>query len=122
MRPIDVMRRWFSPQRSPELLDEEVVWRLSAGYPMPRREWVGRETILGEFLPQLRAQFSAWGAVVSVMLEAEGGRVVTHGHYEGATKDGRTVRIPFLHVWTVYDGRIKALDAVADWACLPPSA
>lgn len=122
LSPIDVMRRWFSPQRTPELLAETVVWRLSAGYPVPHRAWVGRDTILKDFLPCLRAQFASWGAVVANMIEAEGGRIVTLGHYEGSMTDGRAVKIPFLHVWTVQDGQITALDAVADWACLPPAS
>lgn len=118
-RPIDIMRRWFSPQRTPDLLAPDVVWRLSAGYPMPKHEWSGRDTILAEFLPQLRAQFQSWGAVVAQMIEADGGRVITLGHYKGTRLTGGDVAIPFLHVWTVADGRITALDAVADWGCLP---
>lgn len=122
LRPTDAMQLRFSPGRTPDLLAEDVIWRLSGGYPMPRTEWVGREAILGEFLPRLRAQFTAWSAALSTMFEAEGGRVVTPGQYRGTMKDGREVAIPFLHVWTVRDGRIVALDAVADWACMPAPA
>ena len=122
MLPIDTVRRWFSPEREPGLLAEDVVWALSPGYPAPRHEWVGRAAVLGEFLPQLRARFASWGAVVSDMIEAEGGRVITLGHYRGTLHDGRPVRIPFLHVWTVAEGRIVRLDAVADWACMPPAS
>ena len=120
MRPIETMQRWFSPEREPSLLADDVVWILSPGYPAPRHHYVGREAVLGEFLPQLRARFASWGAVVSGMFEADAGRVITQGHYRGALPDGRPVTIPFLHVWTIADGRITRLDAVADWACLPP--
>lgn len=118
-RPMDVMRRWFSPQRTPDLLAEDVVWRLSAGYPAPKHHWTGRNAVLEEFLPLLRAQFSSWGAVMSNLIEAEGGRVIATGEYCGTTPDGRAVAIPFLHIWVVAEGRIVSLDAVADWGCRP---
>jgi ketosteroid isomerase-like protein len=109
---LDVMQRWFE-KLDYSLLADDIDWYV-AGYPVPKERYHGRAAVGEEFFPALRADFSVFRAEVEELIEA-GDRVTAVGRYRGTTSGGTDVVIPYLHVWTVRNGRIARLIAVADF-------
>lgn len=110
-----LVRRWMEGGDH-TLLAEDVRWRVSPGYPVPRTEWHGREAVAGEFFPTLRRRFPHWRIVVEGFAPLADGRVLATGAYDARDAEGRHGQVPFLHVWTVRDGAIAGVEAVADFA------
>ena len=111
----ETVRRWF--QTADEmLLHENVEWTVP-GYPVPQDTYRGRTAVMKEFFPALRANFSEWSAEIDEFIEAADGHNVTVcGRYLGKTLENEPVEIPFIHVWTVDDGRIVRAVAAANTA------
>lgn len=110
---LDVMQRWFENPR-PELLADTVEWHVP-GYPVPQDTYHGPQAVFGEFFPALTSHFAQWGAETEKLIEAsDGERVTVLGHYQGSTKAGAPITVPFIHVWTVRDGRITHVVSGAD--------
>ena len=102
------------------LLAEDVSWRVSPGYPVPRTEWRGRAEVEGEFFPTLRRRFPDWRIAVEGFTPLADGRLLASGAYDARDAAGRTGRVPFLHIWTVRDGLIAGVEAVADFGEFAP--
>ena len=114
-----LLRRWLE-SGDHSLLAENVLWRVSPGYPVPRGEWHGRAAVEGEFFPILRQHFPHWRIAVDTIAPLADGRLLASGAYDARDVAGRTGRVPFLHVWTLRDGAIAAVEAVADFAAFAP--
>jgi len=102
------------------LLAADVDWRVSPGYPVPRTEWRGRAEVAEVFFPALRRHFPGWAIAVQSFAPLADGRLLAQGAYEARDHAGRTGRVPFLHLWTVRDGAIAAVQAVADFGVFAP--
>jgi len=114
-----LIRRWME-SGDHSLLAEDVSWRVSPGYPVPRTEWRGRAEVEGEFFPTLRRSFPHWRIVVDAFVLLSDGRILASGAYDARDSTGRDGRVPFLHVWSVRDGVIAGVEAVADFAAFAP--
>ena len=110
---LDVMRRWFAkPDHS--LYADDIDWYVPS-YPVPEERYHGSKAVVDDFFPALRTHFTAWRAEATDFIEA-GDRVTVIGRYYGTTTAGKELVIPFLHVWTVRDGKIASVIAAADTA------
>ena len=117
----EVMRRWFA-KPAPSLLHPAIEWQVP-GYPVPRSVYLGPDAVFGEFFPALRRPSGTWGAKVRDMFPADNGeRVTVVGDYEGTTLGGSPVSIPFIHVWTVRNGKVVHVVSGADTAALAAAA
>jgi ketosteroid isomerase-like protein len=114
-----LIRRWME-SGDHSLLAEDIAWRVSPGYPVPRREWRGRAEVEGTFFPALRRHFPQWRIAVDSFTPLADGRLLAIGACDARDSAGRTGRIPFLHVWTLGDGTIVGVEAVADFAAFAP--
>ena len=114
-----LIRRWMG-SGDHSLLAEDVSWRVSPGYPVPRTEWRGRAEVENEFFPTLRRHFPHWRIAVEGFAPLADGRLLASGAYDARDASGRAGRVPFLHVWTVRDGAIAAVEAVADFGAFAP--
>ena len=113
--PIEVLRHWFA-SLSPECLAENIIWTVSPGYPVSQNTYSSRREVFEKFFPELRAHFTEWRVETARFTES-GERVVVEGRYIGKVKaTGAPIEIGFAHVWTVLDGLIVELNAVADTA------
>ncbi len=104
------MRRWFATMDA-SLLAEDIEW-LVPGYPVAKERYVGRNAVFGEFFPGLTSQFAEWGADTERMIDG-GDDVTVIGRYRGKTMAGTAFEIPFIHVWTVKDGRVVRVVSAA---------
>lgn len=109
-----LIRRWMDGGDH-SLLAEDVSWRVSPGYPVPHTEWKGRDEVARQFFPTLRLHFPHWRIVVDSFQPLADGRLLAAGAYEARDAAGRSGRVPFFHVWSVRDGQIAGVDAVADF-------
>ena len=109
-----LVRRWME-SGDHALLAEDVRWRVSPGYPVPRTEWRGRAEVAEVFFPTLRRCFPHWKIVVDAFVPLVDGRLLASGAYDARDAKGRTGAVPFLHVWTVRDDAIAGVEAVADF-------
>jgi hypothetical protein len=107
----DLIQQWFS-QPDPALYADDIDWYVP-GYPVPQERYIGRAAVTEEFFPAMRRQFSAFKAELNELLEC-GDRVTAIGRYVGTTKAGVDIVVPFLHVWTVRDGKIAGVIAAAE--------
>jgi ketosteroid isomerase-like protein len=48
----------------------------------------------------------------------DGETVVVLGHTEARTKDGNQVKVPFVHVWRMQDGKVKRGQLLTDTAAV----
>ena len=109
-----LVRRWME-SGDHALLAEDVRWRVSPGYPVPRTDWRGRAEVAEVFFPTLRRCFPHWRIAVDSFAPLADGRLLANGAYDARDAKGRTGQVPFLHVWTVGDGAIAGVEAVADF-------
>ena len=109
-----LIRRWMEGGDH-SLLAEDVSWRVSPGYPVPRTEWRGRAEVEETFFPTLRRHFPHWKIAVEAFTPLSDGRLLASGAYDARDASGRTGRVPFLHVWSVAGDRITGVEAVADF-------
>jgi ketosteroid isomerase-like protein len=109
-----LVRRWMECGDH-SLLAEDVSWRVSPGYPVPRTEWRGRAEVEMQFFPALRRHFPHWKIRVESFVPLADGRLLARGAYDARDAAGREGTVPFLHIWTVRDGSIVPVEAVADF-------
>ncbi|MBI0534590.1 nuclear transport factor 2 family protein [Roseomonas sp. KE2513] len=116
-----LVRRWME-SGDHSLLAEDVRWRVSPGYPVPHRDWHGRAAVANGFFPTLRRRFPHWRIAVESFSPLADGRLLASGAYDARDAGGRSGQVPFLHVWTVRDGTIAGVEAVADFAAFAIAA
>jgi ketosteroid isomerase-like protein len=89
----------------PELLDSEFVLEIQEGFPGTVRRYVGLKAYIEEFLYALYGEFD-FELIPEEFLES-GDRVVTLGHQRGkAVRTEIPFDVPFVHVWTIRNGRM----------------
>jgi uncharacterized protein len=113
--PLETLQKWFSSADA-NLLAENVVWIVSQGYPVSQHQYFSRKEVFEKFFPELSSHFSKWGAEPETFIEA-GNQVIVKGRYVGRVKQSdKPIEVDFIHIWTVHDGVITEVVAVADTA------
>jgi len=101
------------------LMAPDIVWNEAEGNPYADlNPYVGPEAVMSG----LMARFvSEWEDISVTPHEyvVEGDRVVVFGRYKEIWKaTGKTIDIPFVHSWTVNDGKLVAFQQYTDTAAL----
>src|SRR4051812_7006720 len=101
------------------LMAPDFVGRVSAGMPVGAGTPVGREAMM-------RNCYGAIGAVYTIepvpdeMLPVGDGRVVVIGNYHCTRRsDGLPFSARVIHIWTVADGQLVALEQLTDTGVWP---
>jgi ketosteroid isomerase-like protein len=88
------------------LMTPAAEWTEAEGFPYAGT-YKGPDAILQGVLMKLGTEWDGFRAVPDEFV-AQGDRVVAIGEYSGRYKaTGKSFRAPFVHVWTVRDGRIE---------------
>ena len=66
-----------------------------------------------QMLGQIAEQWESFRVTPDEFLE-QGDTVVVLGHSEGKAKNGNEVKVPFVHVWRMQDGKGKEVLALTD--------
>ena len=110
LTPLETVRSYYNslaPGRRQilmELLDPNVRLEIQEGYPGTRRTYVGLKAYLEDFLYAVYGSFEL-SLIPEEFLEC-GMRVVAVGRQKGrAVRTGGLVDVPFVHIWTVENGK-----------------
>jgi uncharacterized protein len=86
------------------MLDPQIEWTEAEGFPYGGT-FIGQQAILNNVFMKLGTEWDGFKAEPEDFIEA-GDRVVSLGAYSGTYKaTGKSMRVPFAHVWTLRDGR-----------------
>ena len=122
---LEVVRSFYERYKSGAVRDAvalmapDFVGRVSAGMPVGAGTHVGRETMM-------RNCYGAIGHVYTIepvpeeMLPVGDGRVVVVGDYRCTRRsDSQPFTARVIHIWTVADGQLVALEQLTDTALWP---
>lgn len=88
-----------------ETFDENIEWTEAEGFPYGGT-YTGADSILENVFMKLGSEWENFAAVPEEFLDA-GDKIVVLGNYSGKYKEtGKSMNIPFAHVWTVENGKI----------------
>lgn len=114
---IALVRKVYESQAAPEVLQEvmdpEVVWDITPGFP-GGRVYNGLESVGRHFFGPLMEKFDAFYPVGDEYFADDEGHVFALGHYHTVTKKGNSADVRFVHIWTVHDGRLVKLQQTGD--------
>ncbi len=85
--------------------DENIEWTEAEGFPHGGT-YVGADAIVENVFMTLGSEWEGFSAVPDEILDA-GERIVALGHYSGKYHaTGKSMKVPFAHVWTLRGGKI----------------
>lgn len=85
--------------------DPNIEWTEAEGFPTGGVYRGGEAIVNGVFMP-LVTDWDNYRVEPDEFLDA-GNRIVALGHYCGAFKaTGKSMRVPFAHVWTIENGKV----------------
>ena len=85
--------------------DEDIEWTEAEGFPYGGT-YTGANDIVENVFMKLGGEWEGFSAVPDEILDA-GDKIVALGHYSGTfNASGKSMRVPFAHVWTLRDGKI----------------
>lgn len=86
-------------------LHENAEWTEAAGFPYGGT-YVGPNAILENVFMKLGTEWEGFSAVPQQLVDG-GDTIVALGTYGGKyLKTGRSMSVPFAHVWTIEDGKV----------------
>ena len=112
MSAADIVRRSYDAFARGDLaavmadMDEDIVWEQAQGLPHGGTYHGLAAVRAAVFEPLDRDWWDTFSAVPDELLEASDGNVVVLGRYRGVAQGtGKRLDVPFVHVWTLRDGR-----------------
>ena len=85
--------------------DENIEWTEAEGFPYGGT-YKGANAILENVFMKLGTEWEGFSAVPDEVLDA-GDNIVALGHYSGKYNEtGKSMKVPFAHVWTLRDGKV----------------
>jgi len=95
----------------------DIAWREAQGNPYAdKNPYIGPEAVVTGLFARLGGEWDSFTAT-PVEYVSQGDRVVVFGHYSGTyIASGKTMNTPFVHSWTVKDGKIIRFDQFTDTA------
>lgn len=85
--------------------DENIEWTEAEGFPHGGT-YKGANAIVENVFMTLATEWEGFTVAPDEFLDA-GDSIVALGHYSGKYKEtGKSMRVPFAHVWTLRDGKI----------------
>jgi ketosteroid isomerase-like protein len=86
--------------------DENIEWTEAEGFPYGGIYHGGNAIVENVFM-KLATEWEGYTVTPDDFLE-DGERVVALGHYSGKyIATGKSMHVPFAHVWTIADGKVK---------------
>ena len=111
MNNADLIRGMYSSFASGDvpavlaLFDLEISWTEAAGFPYAGT-YIGPNAVLEKVFMRLATEWDGFAAVPDEIVDG-GETVVALGNYSGSFKaTGKSMRVPFAHVYKLKDGKI----------------
>ena len=87
------------------VFDENIEWTEAEGFPYGG-VYTGADAIVKNVFMKIATEWENFTVVPDEFLDA-GDRIVELGNYSGTYKtSGKSMRVPFAHVWTLRGGKI----------------
>ena len=101
------------------LMAPDIIWNEAEGNPYADlNPYIGPEAVMSGLFGRLVRDWDDFSATPHEFV-VDGDRVVVFGRYNETWKaTGKTIDIPFVHSWTVEDGRLVAFQQYTDTAAL----
>jgi ketosteroid isomerase-like protein len=101
------------------LMSPDIVWMEAEGNPYAdMNPYIGPEAVMSGLIARLVAEWDDF-SVTPEEFVTEGNRVVVFGRYRETWKTtGARINIPFVHSWTIEEGKIVAFQQYTDTATL----
>jgi len=98
------------------LLNDQLEWTEADRFPYYSGTWRSPEEVLNKLLIPLMRDWDGFSAITHEFI-SEGDRVASIGAYSGTFKTtGKKMNAPFVHIWTVRNGRITKFNMYVDSA------
>ena len=96
----------------------DIVWNEAEGSPYAdKNPYKGANEIATGLFARLGSEWDHFDAVPSELLPSGADKVIAIGRYNARNKaTGKDMDIPFVHVWTLSDGKITAFQQYTDTA------
>ena len=98
--------------------DDQIEWYEPGGGAAPRGTYHGTDRVGGEVFAAVPQHFEEFRAEPERFIDA-GEHLVVIGRFRGRSKRGQQLDAPFVHVWTMRDGKAARFDnhvEAAPWA------
>lgn len=95
-----------------QLCDDNIEWIVMQGMPNGGRH-VGKKAVFDQYFPNLFSNFNEFHAITEQFLGAEN-LVVVMGRYQGIAKSGKKFDAPFVHVYSIENGKITKFRQYTD--------
>ncbi len=98
-------------------MSPDIEWREAQGNPYAdKNPYIGPDAVVSGLFARLGGEWDGFSATPEEFV-SEGGRVVVFGRYNGVYKaTGKSLDAPFVHSWTVEDGKITQFQQYTDTA------
>ena len=120
---IDVVKRGYDAfnrgdgETLASVMAEDVNWRGTADERVPGAGiFTSRDDALAA-LERTRGAFASFSSLPDEFVE-QGETVVVLGHTEAQTKAGKDIKIPFVHIWRMADGKVQRGQLLTDTAVM----
>jgi len=95
-----------------ELCDDSIEWTVMKNMPNGGTH-VGKKNVFDGYFPKLFAKFAEFHVVTDEFIET-GNRVIVLGTYKITSKSGKKFDAPFVHIYTIQDGKIAKFRQYSD--------
>ena len=96
-----------------EVMHPEVQWTEPGGGRSPAGTFSGPESVANDVFAAIPEHFEQFRANPQDWIDA-GDRLAVAGHFHGSSKSGGVVDVPFVHLWTMRDGKAASFDNLVD--------
>lgn len=119
MTPLQVIKDHYAASARGDLaamvasFATDISWTEMAGFPYAGT-YIGPDAVAAGVFQRIGTEWDDYQAIPETYV-AQGGNVVAIGYYSGAYKGtGRSIRVRFVHHWTVADGQVVRFEQFTD--------
>lgn len=107
----DIVEAWYAA--SDITLLDPAIDCLALGYPTSRSRYRGAAAMIEDFFAEIGSIYKEWFVAVERIIDA-GSELTVIGHYKARRGDEPISTFPFVHVWTINEGKLKSVICCTD--------
>jgi uncharacterized protein len=96
-----------------QVMQPEIRWKEPGGGRAPGGTFNGPDSVANDVFATIPDNFEQFRADAEEWIDAAD-RLAVVGHFHGSSKSGAAVDVPFVHLWTMRDGKADSFENVVD--------
>ncbi len=96
-----------------EAQTSDIEWNEPGGGCAPQGTFTGPQSVANDVFSTVPVNFEDFCVDVHEWIDARDRLVVT-GHFRGSATSGQAIDVPFVHVWTMRDGKAATFENYVD--------